>query len=110
MGAEWKELKADGLDQIERGINGALDELRELGSIGDAGAGRGFENVSLSSVQLGHTELAKTFQEFCDRWEWGVRALLVEGTASRKVWALLLGRTTRPSSTSTARSRSARTP
>ncbi|MDI3390735.1 hypothetical protein QIS99_31745 [Streptomyces sp. B-S-A8] len=79
MGAEWKELKADGLDRIERGINNALDELRELGSIGDAATGRGFENVSLSGVQLGHGELTKAFEEFCERWEWGVRTLLIEG-------------------------------
>ncbi|MFM9369796.1 hypothetical protein [Streptomyces sp. Da 82-17] len=77
---DWKELEVDGLDQIERGINAALDELRELGgSVGDVASGRGFESISLTGVQLGHAQLTAAFEEFCERWEWGVRALLAEG-------------------------------
>lgn len=79
MGAEWKELQADGLDQIQRGITDALDELKEVGSIGRAGSGRGFEEIALTGMQLGHGGLTEAFGEFCERWEWGVRALIVEG-------------------------------
>lgn len=77
---DWKELQVDGLDQIERGINDALDELRELGgSVGEVAAGRGFESISLTGLQLGHAALTAVFEEFCERWEWGVRELLTEG-------------------------------
>ncbi|MFC7303183.1 hypothetical protein ACFQVC_02995 [Streptomyces monticola] len=76
---DWKELAADGLGDIERGINAALDELKELGMVGEAGAGRGFEEVSLTGVQLGHAGLAEAFGSFCERWEWGVRTLIAEG-------------------------------
>ncbi|MDI3419939.1 hypothetical protein [Streptomyces luteolus] len=41
--------------------------------------GRGFDSIALTGVQLGHVQLTAAFEEFCERWEWGVRALLAEG-------------------------------
>uniref|UniRef100_A0AAU2V4I3 Uncharacterized protein n=1 Tax=Streptomyces sp. NBC_00003 TaxID=2903608 RepID=A0AAU2V4I3_9ACTN len=64
---------------ITQGISGALGELKELGLIGEAGMGRGFDSMAMSALELGHDGLAETFKSFCERWEWGVRALVHEG-------------------------------
>ncbi|MBO8199327.1 hypothetical protein ACFW4X_19885 [Streptomyces smyrnaeus] len=69
------------LKLITKGINDALAELEELGMVGEAGVGRGFSEVALNSLQLGHGGLTSAFGDFCDRWEWGVRALVQEGNS-----------------------------
>lgn len=77
-GAE--DLRIQGLGEIAQGINLALDELRELGMIGDASVGRGFSDLSLSGLESGHEGLTSALDSFCERWEWGVRALVLEGS------------------------------
>ncbi|MCX4588094.1 hypothetical protein [Streptomyces sp. NBC_01481] len=67
------------LAAIAMGINLAHAELKELGMIGEASTGRGFSDLALSGLELGHGGLAAEFQTFCDRWEWGVRALTNRG-------------------------------
>jgi hypothetical protein len=79
MSADGKDLAAQGLDLIAKGLTEALGELKELGMVGAAGAGRGFGDVSLSGMELGHEELVGVFTSFCERWEWGVRSLINEG-------------------------------
>lgn len=74
-----KDLQAEGLDLITEGITLTLEELRELGMVGEAGAGRGFSDIALSGLELGHEGLTSAFTAFCERWEWGVRALVLEG-------------------------------
>ncbi|MFE4874307.1 hypothetical protein [Streptomyces sp. NPDC056682] len=74
-----KDVKITRLDQIAQGITLTLDELRELGIDSAAGVGRGFTNLELSSMELGYDGLISAFTSFCERWEWGVRALVVEG-------------------------------
>ncbi|MEU2714927.1 hypothetical protein [Streptomyces sp. NPDC007205] len=78
-GGSGPDLKAEGLASIAKGLTDALDELKDLGTIGDAEVGRGFDEVALSGLELGHEGLTGAFKSFCDRWEWGVRALLIEG-------------------------------
>ncbi|WP_282795840.1 hypothetical protein [Streptomyces sp. CC224B] len=73
------DLQTGGLPQIAQGITMALDELRELGMQGAAGAGRGFDDIALTGLELGHGELTAAFGTFCARWEWGVRSLVNEG-------------------------------
>ncbi|WP_051852954.1 hypothetical protein [Streptomyces aureocirculatus] len=73
------DLQAGGLSRIAQGITLVLDELRELGMAGAAGAGRGFEDIALTGLQLGHGGLTADFKAFCERWEWGVRSLVNEG-------------------------------
>jgi hypothetical protein len=75
------DLEADpqALAEIARGLTGALEELRGLGMIGEAGVGRGFSEVALSGLDIGHKGLASAFHEFCDRWGWGVRSLVHDG-------------------------------
>ncbi|MET9774228.1 hypothetical protein ABZ023_08120 [Streptomyces sp. NPDC006367] len=78
-GGDGKDLAAIGLDDIAKGLTLALGELKELGMVGEAGAGRGFGDVALSGLDLGAEGLAGTFGSFCERWEWGVRSLIYEG-------------------------------
>lgn len=70
----------DALADVAKGINAALSELKELGVIGDASMGRGFEDIALSGLEVGHPGLTHALDEFCGRWEWGVRALMTEGS------------------------------
>lgn len=74
-----QDIQAVGLDEIAKGITLVLDELREIGLIGSAGAGRGFSQLELSGLELGHEGVMSAFKSFCERWEWGVRALVDEG-------------------------------
>ncbi|MER6260958.1 hypothetical protein ABT270_22125 [Streptomyces sp900105245] len=74
-----KDLQTDGLALIAKGLTDALAELKELGMVGSAGAGRGFSDIALSGMELGHEGLTGEFTSFCERWEWGVRSLVEEG-------------------------------
>ncbi|MEV8021606.1 hypothetical protein AB0O76_35810 [Streptomyces sp. NPDC086554] len=79
MSGDQKDLQAGGLDLIAQGITLTLEELRELGPIGAAGEGRGFEDLALSGMELGHPGLLGAFDSFVERWQWGVRSLVNEG-------------------------------
>ncbi|MFI9256000.1 hypothetical protein [Streptomyces sp. NPDC053069] len=76
-----KDIKAAGLNLIAQGITQTLGELKDLGMVGEAGAGRGFSHLELSGMDLGHEDLTSKFKSFCERWEWGVRGLVAEGNA-----------------------------
>ncbi|GAA4768884.1 hypothetical protein GCM10023329_14530 [Streptomyces sanyensis] len=69
------------LVEIANGINLAHAELKDLGMIGEASVGRGFSDLALSGMELGHNGLAEEFETFCNRWEWGVRKLTLKGNA-----------------------------
>ncbi|MFD3939996.1 hypothetical protein ACFWSF_33485 [Streptomyces sp. NPDC058611] len=73
------EAPAQALAEIAAGINLAHSELKDLGMIGQASAGRGFSGLALSGLELGDAGLTAEFKTFCDRWEWGVRALTLRG-------------------------------
>lgn len=79
MGAGAPDLKTEGMDLVAKGLTDALSELKELGMVGMAGAGRGFGDIALNGLDLGHEGLTETFGSFCERWEWGVRSLINEG-------------------------------
>ncbi|MER6772477.1 hypothetical protein ABT389_22335 [Streptomyces bacillaris] len=72
-------VSAAALAQIAKGIDLAHAELKDLGSIGRASAGRGFSDLALSGLELGHGGLTSQFETFCKRWEWGVRTLSQRG-------------------------------
>ncbi|MFJ5261163.1 hypothetical protein ACIQAC_11955 [Streptomyces sp. NPDC088387] len=78
-GTDGTDLRSIGLNEIAEGITLTLDELKELGMQGDAGVGRGFSDIALSGLELGHGGLTSAFGDFCERWEWGVRSLVNEG-------------------------------
>ncbi|WP_030206497.1 hypothetical protein [Streptomyces bikiniensis] len=81
MGGNEPELaaSAEALAAIAKGIDLAHAELKELGMTGQASAGRGFSELALSGLELGHDGLTSEFETFCNRWEWGVRALTLRG-------------------------------
>ncbi|MEU8618175.1 hypothetical protein [Streptomyces sp. NPDC048623] len=70
---------AAALAEIAKGIDLAHSELKDLGMIGQASVGRGFSDLALSGLELGHGGLTSEFETFCSRWEWGVRALTLRG-------------------------------
>ncbi|MFE2011703.1 hypothetical protein [Streptomyces sp. NPDC059491] len=70
---------AAALTEIAKGIDLAHAELKDLGMTGQAATGRGFSGLALSGMELGHGGLTAEFETFCDRWEWGVRALAMRG-------------------------------
>ncbi|MEC4014876.1 hypothetical protein [Streptomyces sp. H27-D2] len=64
------------LKQITEGLRGAIHELKGIGTASGAVMGAGFEELSLTGMEAGHSGLAGDFEGFCERWEWGVRALI----------------------------------
>ncbi|MFG3252144.1 hypothetical protein [Streptomyces sp. NPDC048172] len=82
-GVEWDK---ESLDLVEKGLKGAIDELKQSGSSAtDSLQGAGFEELSLTQMEAGHAGLAGDFEDFCEKWEWGVRALVqnANGLAER---------------------------
>lgn len=72
----------DLLKQAAKGINQVIDELQSLGglhAVGNGAVGRGFEDITLSKLQVGDAGLAAALTAFGERWAWGVRELVQEG-------------------------------
>ncbi|MFC8760123.1 hypothetical protein ACFUAG_05260 [Streptomyces sp. NPDC057193] len=82
---------AAALAEIAKGIDLAHAELKELGMIGEASTGRGFSDLALTGLELGHGGLTSEFGTFCDRWEWGVRALAMRGNGFAQAVGLSAG-------------------
>ncbi|QLH21556.1 hypothetical protein [Streptomyces sp. Rer75] len=61
---------------ITKGLRGAIGELKDVGSSTGALQGSGFQDMTMSKMEAGGGGLADAFEGFCDRWEWGVRALI----------------------------------
>lgn len=90
-GGGGKDLQVEALSLITEGINLAMSELRELGMVGEASVGRGFADLALSGLESGHGGLTSALDSFCERWEWGVRALVLEGSAFADAVGLAAG-------------------
>ncbi|PWI43380.1 hypothetical protein [Streptomyces sp. ICBB 8177] len=73
-------VSPDDLKDAADGINGVIHELQSVGGAADGTLGRGFEELALDGLQLGHAGLTASLGGFCDRWEWGVRTLVNDGT------------------------------
>ncbi|MDF4253993.1 hypothetical protein [Streptomyces sp. WMMB303] len=72
----------ESLNLIENGLNGAIEELRASGGDAtDALQGAGFEELALTGMEMGHHELSVGFEDFCEQWEWGIRALVQNANA-----------------------------
>ncbi|MGI5352662.1 hypothetical protein ACQEU8_31430 [Streptomyces sp. CA-250714] len=77
--------------QLTKGIRDALGELREVGTDVDAAQGSGFEEMALSKMEVGDQTLAKSFEGFCEQWEWGVRGLMADADAIAEGLGLAAG-------------------
>ncbi|MEW2398519.1 hypothetical protein [Streptomyces sp. NPDC046862] len=75
-GAGGYRVDAEALERITRGINLAMDELKELGFDIEANLGRGFDELELAGLEVGDASLHQVFEGFCERWGWGVRSLM----------------------------------
>ncbi|MEU5402619.1 hypothetical protein ABZ348_25330 [Streptomyces sp. NPDC005963] len=79
------------MELIASGIDKAYGELKDLGLVGDATAHRGFADLALSGLDLGHRGLSEEFKTFCRRWEWGVRGLMQRGNGFARELGLSAG-------------------
>ncbi|NSC24735.1 hypothetical protein FM076_27700 [Streptomyces albus subsp. chlorinus] len=77
---------------IEKGLKGAIDELKQSGGgATDALQGSGVEELSLTGMEAGDGDVAHDFEDFCERWEWGVRALVQNANALAEKLGLSAG-------------------
>ncbi|MEV6733544.1 MULTISPECIES: hypothetical protein [unclassified Streptomyces] len=74
------EVSPAAVASIQVGLRAAISELRESGDAAGASQGAGFENLSMTGMETGHAGLATDFEDFCERWEWGVRALIQDAS------------------------------
>jgi hypothetical protein len=72
-------VSAARLQEVATGINNTIGELKTLGIAEAAEQGRGFDNLELTGLQVGHQGLQEAFDQFCQKWEWGVRSLVSDG-------------------------------
>ncbi|WP_024805989.1 type VII secretion target [Nocardia sp. BMG51109] len=80
------------LQQAAKGIDDTIGQLSELG-IGETGnMGRGFSLLTLSTLEAGKHSVQKTFEEFTERWSWGIRALVQAGNSIARTLGLAAGR------------------
>ncbi|MFC9293131.1 hypothetical protein ACFTWH_01440 [Streptomyces sp. NPDC057011] len=75
------EVSPTAVKNIQDGLRKAIAELRESGDAGGASMGSGFEDLSMTGMEAGHMGLSKDFEDFCERWEWGVRSLIQNASA-----------------------------
>ncbi|MGZ8178859.1 hypothetical protein ACXVUM_13100 [Williamsia sp. SKLECPSW1] len=71
-------VRPEVLDQAAKGINGVIDGLSGTPVIGAyAGqTGRGFGDLALSGEQMSRENAKAAMDDFCERWEWGMRSLV----------------------------------
>ncbi|WP_369270538.1 hypothetical protein AB5J55_11340 [Streptomyces sp. R11] len=75
-GGDGYRVDPEALERITRGINLAIDELKELGFDIEAAQGRGFDDLELTGLEVGDANLRQVFADFCERWSWGVRSMM----------------------------------
>lgn len=68
------------LTRTAAGLGGVIHELQSTGQEAAADIGRGFSHLKLTGMQIGHDGLTSALDGFCDRWEWGVRALVQDAS------------------------------
>ncbi|MEU2901551.1 hypothetical protein ABZ771_01460 [Streptomyces globisporus] len=82
-GAGAEDLNVDpvSVQKITSGLRGAVAELKEIGDGTGAVLGKGLSELSMTGMEAGHHGLSVDFEDFCERWEWGVRALVQDANA-----------------------------
>ncbi|MEU8917060.1 hypothetical protein [Streptomyces nigrescens] len=84
-------LEPEAFERLTKGIKAATAELKELGFDVEAQLGRGFDRLSLDSVECGDDGLAAVLDSFCDRWGWGVRTLMQDANEFSKKLGITAG-------------------
>ncbi|TQF65810.1 hypothetical protein FK531_20515 [Rhodococcus spelaei] len=80
------------LAQAAAGITAITGTLAELGIGESASLGRGFSLLTLSPLEAGKQEVQGAFEEFTERWSWGVRYLVRAANAIAEQLDLDAGR------------------
>lgn len=75
-GAEDLGIDRSSVQQITAGLRSAVAELGEIGTGTGSLMGKGLSELSMTGMEAGHHGLSTDFEDFCERWEWGVRALV----------------------------------
>lgn len=83
MGDSANDLHVDAASvrRITYGLRDAIGELRDVGTSTGAVLGKGFSDMAMTGMEAGHHGLSVDFEDFCERWEWGVRALIQDANA-----------------------------
>jgi hypothetical protein len=82
VGGEAGELSFDkaSVAKFTQGVGATIDGLGELGGATGSVMGKGFSELSMTGMEAGHHGLSVDFEDFCERWEWGVRALVSDAS------------------------------
>ncbi|MGA5193533.1 hypothetical protein [Streptomyces exfoliatus] len=93
MGSGPEDLKFDqeSIKRITEGIRAATAELRDIGTGTGAVLGKGFSELSMTGMEAGHHGLSADFEDYCERWEWGVRAQIQDANTLAATLGLAAG-------------------
>ncbi|MCP9943938.1 hypothetical protein LUX12_02555 [Streptomyces somaliensis] len=82
MGGEGADLHFDkaSVAKFTQGVGAVIDGLGDLGGATGSVMGKGFSELSMTGMEAGHHGLSVDFEDFCERWEWGVRALVSDAS------------------------------
>jgi hypothetical protein len=75
-GAGDLHIDPDSVRRITTGLGEAIGELRDVGDATGSELGKGFSHLAMTGMEAGHHGLSVDFEDYCERWEWGVRALV----------------------------------
>ena len=90
-GAEDLRLDPQSVQRITSGMRSAMAELRDIGTGTGAVLGKGFSDMAMTGMEAGHHGLSVDFEDYCERWEWGVRALLQDANVIAATLGLSAG-------------------
>ncbi|MFD8799285.1 hypothetical protein [Streptomyces atroolivaceus] len=82
MGTDEANLAFDqaSVAKFTKGVGATIDQLGELGGATGSVMGKGFSGLAMTGMEAGHHGLSVDFEDFCERWEWGVRALVSDAS------------------------------
>ncbi len=85
-------VSPDVVEKVQNGLRAAVGELRQAGAdTGGASMGAGFSELSMTGMEAGHMGLAGDFEDFAERWEWGVRALIQDASTIAQTLGIAAG-------------------
>lgn len=90
-GFEDLRFDQESVRRITEGLRAAVGELRDVGTGTGAVLGKGFSELAMTGMESGHHGLSADFEDFCERWEWGVRALVQDANTIASTLGLAAG-------------------
>ncbi|MFE7483238.1 hypothetical protein [Streptomyces sp. NPDC057552] len=83
MGGDGADLRFDKVSvaKFTQGVGSTIDQLGDLGGATGSKMGKGFSALSMTGMEAGSHGLSADFEDFCERWELGVRALVNDASA-----------------------------